>query len=154
MSATHITRYINAPRANVYATLLDGEAVPKWKVPDGMTAEVHRWEAREGGTLRVSLTYDAPNSQGKSSSHTDTYHGQFTKLVPNECIVEVDEFETDKPELQGAMTITITLRDSGAGTELTATHENLPPGVPEEDNKTGWQMSLAKLAALCEAAEV
>lgn len=27
-------------------------------------------------------------------AHTDTYHGRFVALVPDELVVEVDEFET------------------------------------------------------------
>jgi hypothetical protein len=29
-------------------------------------------------------------------------------------------------------------------------HDALPPGVPLDDNETGWQQSLSKLAALVE----
>jgi hypothetical protein len=48
------------------------------------------------------------------------------KLVPNEQVVEVDEFETTDPDLRGEMTITA-------------------------DNELGWQSALAKLAAYVEA---
>jgi uncharacterized protein YndB with AHSA1/START domain len=73
------------------------------------------------------------------------------KLVPNEQIVEVDEFETDDPALRGEMTITISLTDSGGGTTLHAVHDGLPSGVPPSDNETGWRMALDKLAVLAEA---
>ena len=72
------------------------------------------------------------------------------KLVADERIVEAIEFETADPALQGEMTITISLADAGGGTELTAVHDGLPPGVPLEDNELGWRMSLANLAALVE----
>lgn len=70
--------------------------------------------------------------------------------MPNERIVEVDEFETADPALQGEMTITITLSDKDGGTEVMGVHEALPPGVPVIDNETGWRMALGKLAALVE----
>ena len=73
------------------------------------------------------------------------------KLVPNEQVVEVDEFETEDPALRGEMTITIALADSEDGTDLIAMHDGLPIGVSTADNETGWQMALAKLAALVEA---
>ena len=151
MSSTHIQRHINAPRAAVYRALLDPRAVAAWKVPTGMTSQVHEFDAREGGSIRISLTYDAPTGTGKTTAHTDTYHGRFVKLVPNEQIVEVDEFETPDPGLRGEMTITITLTDKDGGTDLLAVHEGLPPGVPSADNETGWRMALDKLAALVEA---
>ena len=134
----------------MYRALLDAEAIARWKVPDGMTCEVHELDAREGGAIRVSLTYDDPTGTGKTKPHTDTYSGRFVKLVPNEEVVEVDEFETADPALRGEMTIAITLTDAGNGTHLLAVHEGLPPGVSTVDNETGWQMALAKLAALVE----
>jgi uncharacterized protein YndB with AHSA1/START domain len=115
-----------------------------------MTSQVHTFEAREGGAIRVSLTYDAPDGMGKTTAHTDTYHGRFVTLVPDKLVVEVDEFETQDPALQGEMTITIRLSDAGGGTQLEALHEGLPPGVSPADNETGWRMALAKLVALVE----
>ena len=150
-TSTRTSRHINAPRANVYRALLDPHAVAQWKVPDGMSCRVHEFDAREGGSIRISLTYDAPASTGKTTSHTDTYHGRFVKLVPNEQIVEVDEFETDDPAMSGEMTVTLTLTDADTGTDVLAVHDNLPRGVSPADNETGWRMALDKLAALVEA---
>jgi uncharacterized protein YndB with AHSA1/START domain len=143
---------MNAARARVYAALLDPKAIAKWKVPDGMTCQVHAFEGREGGTFRISLTYDALTGTGKTTAHTDIYHGRFVRLVPNEKVVEVDEFETEDPAMRGEMTITITLADAAGGTELVAVHEGLPPGVSPADNETGWRMAIDKLAALVEGA--
>src|SRR6266496_2292726 len=107
MSSTRISRHVNAPRAIVYRALLDARAVATWRVPTGMTSHVHAFDAREGGSFRISLTYDAPTGTGKTTAQTDTFHGSFVKLVPNEKVVEVVEFETTDPALRGDMTITI-----------------------------------------------
>src|SRR5262245_23745948 len=115
-------------------------------VPPGMTSHVHAFDAREGGTFRISLTYDAPTGTGKTTAQTDTYHGRFVKLVPDEQVVEVIEFETDDPALRGEMTITITLSDADSGTDVLAVHDNLPPGVSPADNELGWRLSLDNLA--------
>jgi uncharacterized protein YndB with AHSA1/START domain len=109
MTSTRITRHVNAPRARVYCALLDARAVATWMVPTGMTSHVHAFEPREGGSFRISLTYDAPTGTGKTTAQTDTFHGRFVKLVTNEQVVEVVEFETRDPALQGEMTITIAL---------------------------------------------
>lgn len=151
MSTTRVTRHIRAPRARVYGALLDPTAVQRWMVPSGMTSEVHTFDAREGGTFRISLTYDLPTSAGKTDAHTDSYHGRFAKLVPDAMVVQVVEFETDDPAMQGKMTITYTLADADGGTDLVGVHENLPPGLSPADNELGWRMSLDKLAALMEA---
>jgi uncharacterized protein YndB with AHSA1/START domain len=153
MATTQVSMQIRAPRARVYEALLDGSAVQRWMVPDGMTSEVHRFDAVEGGTFRISLTYDLPTDAGKTTAQTDSYHGRFARLVPDTEVVQVVEFETDDPALQGEMTITYRLADApdGSGTEVTGTHENLPSGVAPEANELGWRMSLSKLAALVEA---
>jgi uncharacterized protein YndB with AHSA1/START domain len=150
MSTTHVSVHIAAPPAVVYDVLLDPGAVARWRVPDGMTSEVHEFEPREGGYFRVSLTYDAPDAVGKSAAHTDTYHGHFTRLVPGELVVEVLEFEAAAPELAGLMTMTTTLRPAGTGTDVEVRHEGLPDAVPVADNETGTRMALAKLAGLVE----
>lgn len=145
-----MTRRIHAPRDVVYRALIDPALVAKWKVPAGMTSEVHHFDAREGGSFRVSLTYDVPTATGKTDAHTDTYHGKFLELVPDERVVELTEFESSDPAMQGEMTITTTLSDAEDGTDLVAVHEGLPPGVSPVDNETGWRMALDKLAELCE----
>ena len=151
MRSTRVTRRIGAPRSSVYAVLIDADAVARWKVPDGMTAEVHAFDGREGGTFRISLTYETSTDAGKSSAHTDTYRGRFVELVRNERVVEIDEFETSDPAFAGEMTITITLADSDGGTDVLAVHEGLPAGVSISDNEAGWQSSLARLATLVES---
>ena len=89
----------------------------------GMTCHVHAFAARVGGEFRISLAYDAPTGVGKTTAHTDTYHGRFVEFVPNKRVVEIDEFETEDPTLGGEMKITIELVDKRLkiwwpGTEL------------------------------------
>ena len=134
----------------VYRALLDPRAVSVWMVPTGMTSQVHAFEPREGGSLRMSLTYDAPTGTGKTTPQTDTYHGRFIELVPNQRVVEVVEFETSNPAMRGEMIITMSLSDVDGGTEILAVHDDLPPGLSNEDNEAGWRSSLAKLAAYVE----
>jgi uncharacterized protein YndB with AHSA1/START domain len=150
MRSTRVSQHINAPREVVYRALIDADAVALWKVPNEMTCQVHAFDPREGGAFRISLTYNTDAGVGKTAVHTDTYHGRFVELVPNERVVEVDEFETADPAFQGEMRITITLSDKDGGTELEGLHEGLPPGVSTEDNEAGWRMAVAKLAALVE----
>jgi uncharacterized protein YndB with AHSA1/START domain len=152
MRSTRLSWHLNASRDLVYRALLDADAVAQWKVPQGMTCHVHEFDGREGGTFRISLTYDAKDHQGKTSAHTDTYHGRFVRLVPNELVVEADEFETDDPGLRGEMTISIRLSDAAqGGTDLLAVHEGLPEGLSVEANEEGWRQSLGRLANLVES---
>jgi uncharacterized protein YndB with AHSA1/START domain len=152
-STTILTQFIRAPRQAVYAALIDGGAVGHWMTPDDMTSHVHTFDGREGGAFRISLTYHAPDAVGKTTAHTDTYSGRFISLVPNERVVETMVFETEDPAMRGEMTVTLTLADVAGGTELCATHADVPPGITPADNELGWRLSLAKLARLLEAGQ-
>jgi len=152
MYSTQVSQHVNGPRPAVYRALLDADAIAKWRVPVGMSSHVHEFDAREGGSFRVSLTYDSPDRTGKSTPHTDTYHGHFLKLVPNEQVVEVFEFEAADTALRGTMTMTTTLTDADGGTDVLVVHEGIPDGVPAADNEAGTRMALANLAQLVEGA--
>jgi uncharacterized protein YndB with AHSA1/START domain len=151
-ASTKVSRIIKAPRHAVYKACLDADALAKWRVPDNMTACVHVFEAREGGTYRMSLTYRDPKQSpgGKTSEDTDTFQGRFVELVPDEKIVEAIEFESHDPGFAGQMKMTTRLADADGGTEVTMLFENLPAGIRPEDNETGTRQSLQKLAALLE----
>jgi uncharacterized protein YndB with AHSA1/START domain len=71
------------------------------------------------------------------------YHGRFVKLVPDEQVVEVVEFETVDQAMRGEMIITITLTDTDGSTDVVGVHEGLPTGVPPADNEAGWRSAAA-----------
>jgi uncharacterized protein YndB with AHSA1/START domain len=148
---TNVSRRLSASRDRVFRALVDAADIAAWRYPVGMSCRIHEFDAREGGAVRVSLTYDSTERRGKTASRTDTYTGRFVALVPNELLVEVDEFETDDPLMSGEMTMTIRLTDApDGGTDLHATHEGLPAGVSAADNELGWQQALDRLAKLVE----
>ncbi len=148
MSTTRVGAQLKAPRAAVYRALTDPAAIARWRFPDGMTSHV---EVQEAGAFRVTLTYEAADLQGTTSAHGDTYRARFTRRVPDELVVEVDELETADPRLAGEMTMTVTPRERDGGTELLAVHEGVPAGVAPGDNERGWRTALDRLAAFVEA---
>ncbi|MFB7879055.1 SRPBCC domain-containing protein [Nocardia sp. NPDC056064] len=153
MATTKIGTHINASRAEVYRLLLDGDAVRMWMVPDGMASEVHRFEAEVGGSFSITLIYDEVTDAGIIPQH-DAYFGTFRQLTPDEQVVEVLEFVTERPEMTGAQTVTFTLTDEDSGTRLDILHEDVPHGLSPADNELGWQMALRKLVALAERGTV
>ncbi|MCM3883058.1 SRPBCC domain-containing protein [Frankia sp. R82] len=170
MYATRMSWRIRAPRTAVYRALTDPAAIARWRVPDGMSAYVHLFDARPGGAFRISLTYDQPSGDqpsspagsapgpaggpvGKSGARTDTYRGRFLHLVPDEQVVEELAFETDDPALHTTMTITTTLSDADTDGQVTVVHlahDGIPDAIPAADNESGTRMALARLAALVE----
>ena len=149
--STRTSCHIDAPRSAVYAELVDPAAIARWRVPTGMSSVVHEFDATEGGAFRVSLTYDGPTGVGKSDDRTDTYHGRFLRLVPDEQVVEVLEFETPDAGLGGEMTMTTTLTEDAGGTLVVVVHDGIPDSVPMQDNEAGTRMALANLTQLVEA---
>ena len=60
---------------------------------------------------------------GKAAPRTDTYHGYFARLVPNEQVVEVLDLETEDPELRGEMTRATILTQVEGGTHVLVVQE-------------------------------
>lgn len=73
---------MNAPRPAVYRALVDAEAIASWRVPSGMTSLVHEFDPREGGSFRISLTYDLPDGTGKSTAQTDSTTATSARSCP------------------------------------------------------------------------
>jgi uncharacterized protein YndB with AHSA1/START domain len=131
---------------------VDPAAIASWRPPQGMKAEIHTFDPREGGGYRMSFLYTEPDPevQGKTSDHTDTFEGRFVGLIPGERIVEEIDFVSDDPAFRGTMTITTTFRPVSGGTEVTVVCEDVPEGIGESEHKAGIASSLANLAAFVE----
>jgi uncharacterized protein YndB with AHSA1/START domain len=152
--STEVSQLVKAPREAVYQAFLDAHALATWLAPDTMKANVEVFEPREGGRIRMSLTYidpaDAPQGKAKTTNVTDTSEGTFVELIPNERIVQVFEFESDDPDFAGEMKMIWSLAEAADGTEVTVRCEGIPKGIKLEDNELGSQQSLQKLATFVE----
>ena len=145
-------RVIAAAPATVYDALLDRDAIEAWLPPDGMRGRLERWDPRPGGGFRMVLTYlDAAGSPGKTSDATDVVDVGFADLVRPERVVQTAVFEADDPAYAGTMTMTWQLAATGAGTEVTVTATDVPPGIDQDAHEAGIASSLANLAAYVEA---
>lgn len=146
------SRVIAASPQALYRAFVDPAAIASWRPPQGMKAEIHTFDPREGGDYRMSFLYTEPDPevQGKISDHADTFEGRFVGLIPGERIVEEIDFVSDDPAFRGTMTITTTFRPVSGGTEVTVVCEDVPEGIGESDHKAGIASSLANLAAFVE----
>jgi uncharacterized protein YndB with AHSA1/START domain len=146
------SRVIKASPQTIYRALLDPEAIVSWRPPDGMTARMHAFDGREGGSFRMSLTYTGPDHavRGKTSEGVDTVLVRFLELVPDRRVVERAEFESDDPAFGDAMTITTTLTPKPDGTEVTIRCEDVPSGIPPDIHEKAIASTLKKLAAFTE----
>jgi uncharacterized protein YndB with AHSA1/START domain len=132
---------LRAPAERVYRAFLEPDALAKWLPPYGFTCQVHHFEARVGGTYKMSF-----RNFGSGNSHS--FGGEYVELVPAEKIRYTDRF--DDPNLPGEMSATITFRKVSCGTEVSILQEGVPEVIPVEMCYLGWQESLMQLAKLVE----
>jgi uncharacterized protein YndB with AHSA1/START domain len=149
---TSVSRVIQASRHAIYQAFLDADAVAAWLAPEDMRGELHTFEPREGGEIRMSLIYQNVEESpgGKSSVDTDTFRGRVIELIPDEKVVWLTEFESPDPAFAGKMKLTWSLADVEGGTQVTVLCENIPSGIRPEGNEAGSRSTLEKLAAFLE----
>jgi uncharacterized protein YndB with AHSA1/START domain len=152
-ASTSVSRVVPAPPEAVYRALLDGNALAAWLPPESMRGVVHAFDARAGGSFRISLIHADGGAamRGKSSESTDSIRGRFVELVPNERVTWATEFESTDPAFAGEMLVTWRLEPAGSRTQVTVLCENIPRGIRPEDNEAGCRSTLENLAAYLEA---
>ncbi len=74
----------------VFRAFLDADAMAKWLPPYGFTCKVHHFEAKVGGTFKMSFINFTTNT-----GHS--FGGEYLEIVPNERIRYTDRF--DDPNL-------------------------------------------------------
>ncbi|HEY9512341.1 MAG TPA: SRPBCC family protein [Rhodanobacter sp.] len=141
-NTVRLHRVLRAPPERVYRAFLDADAKAKWLPPNGFTGKVHHFDAKVGGSYRMSFT-------NFSTGQSHAFGGTYVDLVPNERIRYTDQF--DNPNLPGEMAVTITLKVVSCGTELHVVQEGVPDVIPLEQCYLGWQESLILLGKLVEA---
>ena len=134
-------RVLKTTPEKLYRAFLEPDGLAKWLPPYGFTCTVHHFEARVGGTHKMSF-------RNFSTGNSHAFGGEYLELVPNQLIRYNDKF--DDPNMPGVMTVTVKLRAVDCGTELSVVQENIPAMIPVESCYLGWQESLAQLAQLVE----
>ena len=146
------SRLIAAPPEQVYAALVDPDALAAWLPPQGMTAHFERFDLRPGGSYRLVLTYDdAGSGRGKATADSDVVEARFVRLEPDVRVEQEIDFESDDPSFAGTMTMTWELGADEGGTLVEITADDVPDGISADDHAVGMASSLANLAAHLEA---
>lgn len=141
------SRVIAAPPAQVFAALLDRDALMAWLPPKGMTASFERFDTRPGGSYRLVLTYaDASGAPGKATSEADVVEARYIDIVPDLRVVQAVEFVSDDPRFAGTMTVTWEVTAVEGGTRVDIVAADVPDGISAEHHATGLASSLTNLA--------
>jgi uncharacterized protein YndB with AHSA1/START domain len=125
----------------VYRAFIEKDALAKWLPPNGFTCTVHQFDAKVGGTFKMSF-------RNFTTGLGHSFGGQYVELVPGERLRYTDKF--DDPNLPGEMQVTVTLKQVSVGTAIEIVQEGIPDAIPLEACYLGWQESLRNLARLVE----
>ena len=149
------SRVLSAPPDQVYAALVNRDALLAWLPPSGMAGRFERFDPRPGGACRLVLTYtDTSASRGKSTADTDVVESRFIELVPGKRVVQAVDFVSDDPSYAGTMTMTWEVSEVDGGSRVDIIADNVPDGVAADDHAAGLASSLANLAAYLERRRV
>ena len=145
------TRVISATPDRVYAALTDAAALAAWLPPDGMTGRFEHFDARPGGSYRLTLTYaDASSARGKSAADSDTVDARFVELTPGVRVVQAIDFVSEDPAFHGTMTMTWEIARLDVRSRVDIRAEDVPDGITATDHAAGLSSSLDNLAAFLE----
>lgn len=133
-----------APEA-VYAALLDPVALAAWLPPEGASGTIDEMDAREGGGFRLELRF-VDFDDAKTTADTDVSRVTFVELVPAQLVVQRVAFESSEERFGGDMLMTWRLEPVGAGTRVTVSATDVPPGIAQAEHELGLGSSLANLA--------
>lgn len=143
MSNNSVTlhRVLKASPQKIYRAFTEPNAMVSWLPPYGFICVVHSFEAKVGGSYKMSFTNF---STGKGHA----FGGTFLEIKPNEFLKYKDKF--DDPNIPGEMITSVWLKKVSCGTEIKVIQEGIPSAIPTEMCYLGWQESLEKLMKLVE----
>jgi len=136
-TSLEIKRFINAPRARVYAAWTDPEQLKQWWGPEGVQTRKFEADPRVGGKYR----WDLLNQEGEEMS----VFGEYRELIPGKKIVFTWKWDDDEAWENKSSTVTIELSDRDGGTEIKLTHVQLPSEESRNRHNEGWGSVIDRL---------
>jgi uncharacterized protein YndB with AHSA1/START domain len=133
-----IKKIFDAAPAVVWEAWVDESQVAQWYGPEGFTNTIHEFDAREGGTYRLTM-------HGPKGEH-HPLRGMFKTLERPKKLVMTWQWEGDGMGTEETV-VTVEFREVGGKTEMTMTHE-LPNAKSRDMHEMGWASSFNKLEKL------
>jgi uncharacterized protein YndB with AHSA1/START domain len=133
--ALSIVRKFDSTTAKVWRAITEPEMLKKWMAPsDAFSVPVAEIDLRVGGRYRIVM--NAPDGEVHDVS------GVYREIVANRKLVYTWAWKTT-PERESI--VTIELKASGNGTELTLRHEQFADEEARNHHEQGWNGCLARL---------
>ena len=132
-----ITRFINAPRARVYAAWTDPAQLKEWFGPVWVRTCELVAEPRVGGKFR----WEVIDCDGKEV----TIQGEYREIVPGSKVVFTWRHCDDELWKNQISIVTVELSDRDGGTELRLKHEQLSGEESRDGHNRGWNSVLDRL---------
>ena len=136
-TSLHIKRFIDAPRARVYAAWTDPAQLKEWWGPESVRTRNFAADVRVGGKYR----WDLINQEDEEM----TVFGEYRELVPEKKIVFTWKWDDDDVWENRNSVVTVELFDAAGGTELHLRHEQLPSTESRDRHNEGWNSVLDRL---------
>ena len=136
-TSLEIKRFINAPRARVYAAWTDPAQLKQWWGPESVRTRNFAADVRVGGKYR----WDLINQEDEEMS----CRGEYRELVPGRKVVFTWKWDDDEAWKNHDSVVTVDLSDRDGGTEVKLTHEKLPSEESRDRHNDGWNSVLDRL---------
>jgi uncharacterized protein YndB with AHSA1/START domain len=136
-TSLEIKRFIDAPRAQVYAAWTDDAQLKQWFGPEWVQTRELVADVKVGGTFRWNLT----NCDGQEK----TIVGEYREIVPGKKIVFTWKHCDDELWKNQISMVTVEFSDRDGGTGLRLKHEQLPGEESRDDHDRGWNSVLDRL---------
>src|SRR3954469_23326336 len=108
-----LTRYIDAPREEVYQAWTNPALLTQWFAPKPYSTPKAELDVRVGGSNLIVMA----DPQGNQMPN----RGVYLEVVPNEKLVITDAYTTAwEPSEKPFMTVIVTFEKEGSGTRYTA----------------------------------
>ena len=137
--AVTVTRTFKARPERVFAAFEDPAQMARWMGQPGSKTQVQALDVREGGPVRVEMSWD--------SGMSIRLHGTFQKVERPRLLEFTWAMEGDDAN-KGVVTVEFAPHETG--TELTLTHEGLT-GPALKQSRAGWNGWFDRMQNLVEA---
>ncbi|MBX4964191.1 uncharacterized protein YndB with AHSA1/START domain [Rhizobium binae] len=140
-----LVRRFDAPCDLVFRAWTDPKALAQWCGPHGFKAVGDRLEAWPGGRHRACLI--APDGE------EHWVGGKYLEVEPPHRLVFTHAWETGTGETSPETIVTITFRESDAGTEMTFRQSGFASASSLEGHESGWSQSFDRLSSFLGTSE-